>query len=110
MKYLRQIVLILLFGAAVPGYATVLVNNVWNTGVRTYPAYNDPNSPYSEMGVDYNSSGDFESAWFIGGNATATVAPGHLNLGEPSSSSSASYTTYFSPEASRSEEHTSELH
>jgi len=102
MKYLRQIILILIlmFGIALSGYATVLVSNVWNTGVRSYPAYNDTNSPYSEMGVDYNSSGDFESAWFIGGNATATVAPGHLNLGEPSSSSSASYTTYFTPEAS----------
>ena len=82
MKYLRQIVLILtlLFGVAVPGHATVLVSNVWNTGVRTYPAYNDTNSPYSEMGVDYNASGDFESAWFMGGYATATVAPGHLTL------------------------------
>ena len=37
-----------------PGSAAVLVSNVWNTGVRSYPAYNDSNSPYSEMGVDYN--------------------------------------------------------
>jgi pectate lyase len=102
MKCLRQIVpiLALMFGVVVPGHATVLVSNVWNIAARSYPAYNDPNSPYSEMGVDYNASGDFESAWFIGGNATATVTPGHLNLGEPSASSSASYTTYFTPEAS----------
>jgi pectate lyase len=102
MKNPRQTVLafIFAFGMVLPGYATVLVSNVWNTGVRSYPAYNNPNSPYSEMGVDYNSSGDFESAWFIGGNATATVTPGHLNLGEPSSGSSASYTTYFTPETS----------
>jgi pectate lyase len=97
MKYFRQVVLIftLLLTAVAPGYATVLVSNVWNTSVRTYPTPTDANSPYSEMGVDYNASGDFESAWFLGGNATATVAPGHLNLGEPSSGSSASYTTYF---------------
>jgi pectate lyase len=100
MKYLRQIILILLFGAAVPGYATVLVNNVWNTGVRTYPAYNDPNSPYSEMGVDYNSSGDFESAWF-NANGTLTSSVGHLVGTLPSGgSSSASWTTYFTTEPS----------
>jgi pectate lyase len=90
----------ILFVTVFPGHATPLVSNVWNYAVRTYPAYNDPNSPYSEMGVDYNSSGDFESAWFMGGNATATVSPGHMILGEPSSTSSASYTTYFTPEAS----------
>jgi pectate lyase len=102
VKSLHQNILILalLFGVAVPGRATVLVSNVWNTSVRTYPTPNDTNSPYSEMGVDYNASGDLESAWFLGGYATATVTPGHLNLGEPSSSSSASYTTYFTTEPS----------
>jgi pectate lyase len=97
MKYLRQIILILLFGAAVPGYATVLVNNAWNTGVRTYPAYNDPNSPYSEMGVDYNSSGDFESAWFNNGG-TMTATPGHLVTTVGSVNST--WTTYFISESS----------
>lgn len=85
----------LLFGIAVPGHARVLVSNVWNIASRTYPAYNDPNSPYSEMGVDYNSSGDFESAWF---NASGTLTPsvGHLVGALPSNgSSSASWTTYF---------------
>jgi pectate lyase len=102
VKSLHQNILILalLFGVAVPGRATVLVSNVWNTSVRTYPTPTDTNSPYSEMGVDYNASGDLESAWFLGGYATATVAPGHLNLGEPSSNSSASYTTYFTTEPS----------
>jgi pectate lyase len=102
VKSLHQNILILalLFGVAVPGHATVLVSNVWNTSVRTYPTPTDTNSPYSEMGVDYNASGDLESAWFLGGYATATVAPGHLNLGEPGSSSSASYTTYFTTEPS----------
>ena len=47
------------------------------------------------MGVDYNSSGDFESAWF---NASGTLTPsvGHLVGALPSNgSSSASWTTYF---------------
>ena len=81
-----------------PGYATVLVSNVWNTGVRTYPAYNDTNSPYSEMGVDYNASGDFESAWFNGGGGTMTPSTGHLVTTVTSSSSS--WTTYFTTESS----------
>ena len=98
MKCLRKIILILtlMFGVAAPGYATVLVNDTWQDGTRS-----DPASPvYSENGTDTDADGDLESAWFMGGNATATVAPGHLNLGEPSASSSASYTTYFTPEAS----------
>jgi hypothetical protein len=56
MKRLRQIVLTLILGVAVSGHATVLASNVRNIAARTYPAYNDPNSPYSEMGVDYNAS------------------------------------------------------
>jgi pectate lyase len=99
MQHLRQIVLILTFicGVAVPGRATVLVSNVWNTGVRSYPAYNDPNSPYSEMGVDYNSSGDFESAWFnAGGTMTATTNHLVTTVGTTSSS----WTTYFTTESS----------
>lgn len=100
MKNPRLIVLsfYLLFGMVLPGSASVLVSNVWNTGVRTYPAYNDPNSPYSEMGVDYNASGDFESAWFNGGGGTMTSSTGHLTTTVTSSSSS--WTTYFTTEAS----------
>jgi pectate lyase len=99
MKYLRQIVLILtlIFGVSVSGRATVLVSNAWNTGVRTYPANNDPNSPYSEMGVDYNSSGDFESAWFNNGG-TMTATPGHLVTIVGSVNST--WTTYFTSESS----------
>src|ERR1035441_8277748 len=99
MKYLRQIVLILtlIFGVAVSGRATVLVSNAWNTGVRTYPAYNDPNSPYSEMGVDYNSSGDFESAW-VNNGGTMTAPPGHLVTAVGSVNST--WTPYFTSESS----------
>jgi len=100
MNYLRRIIpsLILTFGIALPGYATVLVSNVWNTGVRSYPAYNDTNSPYSEMGVDYNGSGDFESAWFSAGSGSAVTTVHHLSL--QNGSSSTSWTTYFTPESS----------
>ena len=95
---LTALIFLLAFGVVLPGYATVLVSNVWNTGVRTYPAYNDTNSPYSEMGVDYNSSGDFESAWFNGGGGTMTSSTGHLVTTVTSSSSS--WTTYFTTESS----------
>ena len=79
---------------------SILVSNVWNTGVRTYPASNDTNSPHSEMGVDYNSSGDLESAWFNSGY-TMTATPGHLVTTLPANgTSSASWTTYFTPEGS----------
>ena len=101
MKNLSQIFFLftLLFVAGL-GRAGVLVNDTWNTGVRTYPAADDPNSPYSEIGVDYNASGDFESAWFNTGNAmTATV--GHLVTTLPANGTgSASWTTYFTTEAS----------
>src|SRR5579859_1039020 len=95
---LAALTFILLFGMVLSNHATVLVSNVWNTGVRTYPAFNDTNSPYSEMGVDYNASGDFESAWFNGGGGTMTSSTGHLVTTVTTSSSS--WTTYFTTEAS----------
>ncbi|MGH7991907.1 MAG: immunoglobulin domain-containing protein [Limisphaerales bacterium] len=97
---LTVLIFLLAFGVVPPGYATVLVSNVWNTGVRTYPAYNDTNSPYSEMGVDYNSSGDFESEWF-NASGTLTASTGHLVGTMPANgTSSASWTTYFTTAAS----------
>ncbi len=90
---LTALTFILLSGVVLSSPATVLVSNVWNTGVRTYPASNDTNSPYSEMGVDYNASGDFESAWFNGGGGTMTSSTGHLVSTVTASSSS--WTTYF---------------
>ncbi len=97
-RLIRFTLVIILMSGAAASQATVLVSNVWNTGVRTYPAYNDPNSPYSEMGVDYNSSGDLESAWFSAGSGSAVTTVGHLNL--QNGSSSTSWTTYFTPESS----------
>jgi pectate lyase len=97
MKYLRQNILIftLMFAVAVPGYATVLVNDTWQDGTRT-----DPASPtYSENGTDTDSDGNLESAWFSGGTgASATASTGHLVF--TMGSSAGSWTTYFTPEAS----------
>jgi hypothetical protein len=93
------IIVVLVLGFVLPTKATVLVSNVWNFTSRTYPAYNDPNSPYSEMGVDYNSSGDFESAWFSSSSSALTVpAAGDLRAVQPATS--LSLTTYFTSEGS----------
>jgi hypothetical protein len=79
--------------------AQVLVSNTFNTGVDSYPAA----PTYSEMGVDGNSSGDFESAWYFGGAGTLDpVGPGGPERGNltGTGASSASWTTYFTPESS----------
>jgi pectate lyase len=99
MKYLRQIILTLtlVFGVAAPGYATVLVNDTWLDGTRT-----DPASPtYSENGTDTDADGNLESAWFRGGGGTlAPVGAGGPLRGSGYGTSSASWTTYFTPEGS----------
>ncbi|MEI9962606.1 MAG: hypothetical protein WDM76_16265 [Limisphaerales bacterium] len=77
-------------------HAVVLVNDTWQDGMRT-----DPASPvYSENGTDTDADGDLESAWFNTGG-TLTPSPGHLVGTMPANgTSSASWTTYFTPEAS----------
>jgi pectate lyase len=99
MKYLRQFILILtlMFGVAVPGHATVLVNDTWQDGTRT-----DPASPvYSENGTDADADGDLESAWYKGGAGTLDpVGAGGPLRGSGYGTGSASWTTYFTPEAS----------
>ncbi len=84
---------------ALASHAQVLVSNTFNTGFDDYPA-----SPtYSEMGVDSNSSGDLESAWFQGGAGTLNpVVAGGPERGDLTGTvgTSASWTTYFTPEAS----------
>ena len=72
----------------------VLVSNVWNNTARNYPAYNNANSPYSEMGVDYNNSHDLESAWFSNPSANLTV-PAAGDLRGTVGSSYSWWTTYF---------------
>ena len=77
----------------------MVVNDTWIDGTRT-----DPASPtYSENGTDTDTDGDVESAWFRGGNGTlAPVGAGGPLRGDlgAGATSSASWTTYFTPEAS----------
>jgi len=75
--------------------AAVLVNDTWRDGTD-----DDPLAPvYSEVGVDGDADGDLESAWFQGGGGTLIpVGPGGPLVGTVSTSSS-SWTTYFTPEA-----------
>ncbi|HEY5296526.1 MAG TPA: immunoglobulin domain-containing protein [Verrucomicrobiae bacterium] len=76
--------------------AAVLVDDTWQDGARA-----DPAAPvYSENGVDADADGDLESAWF-NANGTLTVNAGHLIGTLPvNGTGSASWTTYFTPEAS----------
>jgi hypothetical protein len=78
---------------------TAIVNDRWADAERISPA-----SPaYSEYGVDSDFDGDVESAWYNGGTgATAVASAGHLLLSPrplASGGGSASWTTYFTPEA-----------
>ena len=95
--------LVAMFGLALSSQGSVLVSNTFNTGSDDYPAYDDANSPYSEMGTDYNTSGDLESAWFEGGSGTLNpVGPGGPLRGDQTGTagSSSTWTTYFTPEGS----------
>jgi hypothetical protein len=84
---------------ATPASAGVIVNDTWQDGTDT-----DPASPaYSEYGVDSDLDGDLESVWFQGGDGTLNpVGPGGPERGtfsSPTGTSSATWTTYFTPEA-----------
>lgn len=76
--------------------AAVIVNDTWLDGLD-----DDPASPvYSEEGVDSDSDGDIESAWYQGGGGTLNpVGAGGPLRGEVTGSS-ASWTTYFTSEGS----------
>jgi hypothetical protein len=72
--------------------AADIVRDTWLDATR-----NDPASPiYSENGVDSDLDLDFESSWFNSGG-TMTPSAGHLITTVPAGS--ASWTTYFAPEA-----------
>lgn len=81
---------------ATAAQAATLVNDTWRDGTDS-----DPASPaYSENGVDGDADGDLESAWFQGGGGTLDpTGPGGPLAGTVLTSSS-SWTTYFTPEAS----------
>jgi hypothetical protein len=88
-----------LVGSTTSSHAATLVSDMWSDGTRT-----DPASPvYSEMGVDSDSDGNLESAWF-GNNVTSGVpsltVPSAGTLRGAVATSSVSWTTYFTPEGS----------
>jgi hypothetical protein len=83
--------------------AALIVNDTWQDGTD-----DDPASPvYSELGVDSDADGDLESAWFQGGDGTLNPvgAGGPLRgaFSSGTSTSSASWTSYFTPESSEIE-------
>jgi hypothetical protein len=80
-------------------FAAIIVNDTWQDGTDS-----DPIPPaYSEYGSVPDADADLESAWFQGGVGTLdpTAAGGPLR-GDltPNGTSSASWTTYFTPEGS----------
>ncbi|MEX0610488.1 MAG: PEP-CTERM sorting domain-containing protein [Pirellulales bacterium] len=85
----------------VPVSAALVVNDRWRDGTDT-----DPASPtYSENGTDADADGDLESVWYQGGGGSLDPAGsgGPLQMimdGGPTGTSSSSWTTYFTPEAS----------
>jgi len=84
---------------SMPLHAAIIVNDTWVDGTDS-----DPASPvYSENGVDADADGNSESVWYQGGVGTLDpVGPGGPERGNLTSggTSSASWTTYFTPEGS----------
>ncbi len=80
--------------------AVFIVNDTWQDGTRTDPAQ----PTYSENGTDSDSDGDLESAWYQGGDGTldpvGAGGPLRAAFSSATSGSSASWTTYFTPEGS----------
>ena len=77
--------------------AQILVRDTWKDGTDT-----DPAAPiHSENGVDLDGDGDLESSWFQGGDGTLDPVglngPQRGRFSLPTSTSSASWTTYFTP-------------
>jgi hypothetical protein len=80
--------------------AAVIVRDTWRDGTD-----DDPASPvYSENGADTDLDGDRESAWYQGGdgslNPVGLGGPQRGQFSDPvNGGSSASWTTYYTPEA-----------
>src|SRR5215207_2117284 len=90
----------LMLSAAGSAHAGIVVNDTWLDGTDS-----DPATGHSENGVDADGDGNIESAWFQGGTGTLDpVGPGGPLRGNMiasgSTTSSASWTTHFTPEAS----------
>ncbi|TWU30466.1 PEP-CTERM sorting domain-containing protein [Bythopirellula polymerisocia] len=79
--------------------AGIVVNDTWRDGTDSDPAV----PTYSENGVDSDLDGDIESMWFDGGTTVLDpTGPGGPLRGTVSTSS-ASWTSYFTPEGSEVE-------
>jgi hypothetical protein len=81
--------------------AALIVNDTWQDGTDA-----DPASPvYSENGTDSDDDTDLESVWFRGGDGTLDPAgaggPLRGQFSSSTSASSASWTTYFTPESEK---------
>jgi PEP-CTERM motif-containing protein len=95
---LFAVALLAMLSRTAPVHAATIVNDTWIDGID-----DDPASPvHSEFGVDSDSDGDLESAWYQGGDGTLNPVgvngPERGKFSVPTSASSASWTTYFTPE------------
>ena len=87
--------------------ANVVVNDTWIDGTDTDPLPT-ATPPYAEnngvTGTDADGDGDLESAWFQGGNGSldpvGANGPLRMQFVDGTVTSSASWTTYFTPEGS----------
>jgi hypothetical protein len=87
-----------IFSRTVSIHAAIIVNDTWQDGTDI-----DPAAPiYSELGVDSDFDTDLESVWYQGGvGSLDPVGAGGPQRGDLTAggTSSASWTTYFTPEA-----------
>ncbi|HXI82947.1 MAG TPA: immunoglobulin domain-containing protein [Verrucomicrobiae bacterium] len=99
--FLRVFVIGTMVGLGLSAHANLLVNDTWQDGTRTDPtAANGYAENNGVVGTDADNDGDLESVWY-NANGTLTVSTGHLVGTMPANgTSSASWTTYFTPEAS----------
>lgn len=96
--YYLVLTLTAMLGLALPSRATVLVDDKWADATRTDPASPNYADNNGSTPIDRDSDGELESAWFsTGSGASAPVTAGHMTL--TMGTSSASWETYFTPEA-----------
>ncbi len=78
--------------------AAVVVRDTWIDGTDDDPAF----PVQSENGIDIDLDGDIESVWYQGGvgelNPVGPGGPLRGDFQDPTETSSASWTTYFTPE------------
>lgn len=94
-----------------PAFAVLIVDDQWRDTNRNQPTTAAAAGPHSENGVDADGDGDIESVWYRSGTSgtMAVTQPGGgaaIN-GSPNvlrtntvTGTSASWTTYFTPDAS----------